>query len=249
MAWVRRKYCIGDIFLRGEILYGNATAYPAKQALRRSREALCKASVKNQGVKHLFTPRRMIRDTRRGFTMIELMVAIAIAAILLAVGVPSFQSFIASSRLSTANNELVGAMALARSEAIRRGARVTVCKSADSATCTNTGGWQQGWIVFVDTTRSGATAEVNTGETIVARYEAIAGSLTLVGDTNVVNYISFAADGTARLMSGAAQAGRIRVCNSASVMANSRRARDITVTSAGRIATTTPASVSSTCPL
>lgn len=225
------------------------TAYPAKRALRRLNGALNWASVKNSDVKHFFTPRRLICASQHGFTLIELMVAIAILAILLAIGVPSFQSFIASSRLTTANNDFVGAMTLARSEAIRRGTRVTVCKSADSATCTNTGGWQQGWIVFVDTTRSGATAEVNTGETIVSRYEAITGSLTLVGDANVFSYISFAADGTTRLMSGAAQAGRIRVCNSASVMEDSRRARDITVTSAGRIATTVPASVSATCPL
>ncbi|WP_156775423.1 GspH/FimT family pseudopilin [Hydrogenophaga sp. RAC07] len=200
-------------------------------------------------MKHFFTHRQLIRAVQHGFTLIELMVAIAILAILLAVGVPSFQSFIASSRLTTANNDFVGAMTLARSEAIRRGNRVTVCKSADLNTCTTAGGWQQGWIVFVDTTRSGAAAEVNTGETIVSRYEAIQGSLTLVGDTNVASYISFAADGTARLMSGAAQAGRIRVCNSASVMEDSRRARDITVTSAGRIATSVPTSVSATCPL
>lgn len=200
-------------------------------------------------MKHLFTPNRVGIVTQRGFTLIELMVAVAILAILLAVGVPSFQSFIASSRLTTANNDLVGAITLARSEAIRRGSRVTVCKSANSTACTDDGGWQQGWIVFIDTTRAGVNAEVNTGETIVSRYEALTGSLTLVGDAGLANYISFAADGTVRQMSGAAQSGRIRVCNSSQLMDNSRRARDITITSAGRIATAVPASVSATCPL
>lgn len=201
------------------------------------------------GVKYLITSPLSRVARLKGFTLIELMVAVAILAILLAVGVPSFQSFIASSRLTTANNDFVSAMALARSEAIRRGSRVTVCKSADGSTCTDAGGWHQGWLVFADTTRAGASAEVNTGESIVSRYEAVSGSLTLIGDAGVGSYISFAADGTVRQMTGAAQSGRIRVCNSASVLDDTRRARDITISSAGRIATTVPSSVSSTCPL
>jgi len=81
----------------------------------------------------------------RGFTLIELLVTLSIAAIMLTIAVPSFQSFLLQSRLSGHVNDLVLELASARSEAVKRGADVTVCASSDSATCTGT--WQQGWIV------------------------------------------------------------------------------------------------------
>ena len=85
------------------------------------------APAHNSGVKHSFTywPGRL-RGPQAGFTLIELMVGVAIMGILLMVGVPSFQSAVASSRLTTSTNDVVSALALARTEAIRRGARVTV---------------------------------------------------------------------------------------------------------------------------
>jgi len=63
----------------------------------------------------------------RGFSLVELMVTIAVLAILLAIGIPSFASLIASNRLTSATNELVAALQTARTEAIRRNVRVTVC--------------------------------------------------------------------------------------------------------------------------
>ena len=91
-----------------------------------------------------------------GFTLVELMVTLVIAAILLTAGVPSFTTLIKNNRLTTSTNELVGALTLARSEAVKRGLRVTVCKSADQASCDTSGtGWQQGWIVFTDENNSG----------------------------------------------------------------------------------------------
>jgi type IV fimbrial biogenesis protein FimT len=86
-----------------------------------------------------------------GFTLIELMVAITIIAILLAMAVPSFSDAGLSSQLRSVANELVGATQLARSEAIKRNATVTLCVSANGTTCT-TGNWQQGWIVMSGTT-------------------------------------------------------------------------------------------------
>jgi len=81
----------------------------------------------------------------RGFTMIELLVTLSIAAIMVTLAVPSFQSFLQQSRLTGHTNDLVLELASARSEAVKRGANVTVCASSDLATCTGT--WQQGWIV------------------------------------------------------------------------------------------------------
>lgn len=183
-------------------------------------------------------------------TLIELMVGIAVMGVLLAVGVPSFQSFIAASRITSTNNDFVSAMALARSEAIRRGTRITVCKSTNGTACVTTGDWAQGWIVFVDTTRAPPNAAVdNAGETIVSRSPAAPGGLTIAGDAALANFISFSPDGTVRDMSGASQQGRLRVCSTSSAMGDDRRARDITLASTGRLTTTTPASVAATCPL
>ncbi|HEY9146629.1 MAG TPA: GspH/FimT family pseudopilin [Thiobacillus sp.] len=84
-------------------------------------------------------------DTTRGFTLIELLVTLAVAVILLTVAVPNYQMFVMNSRMASQANELVGALSLARSEAVKRGAQVSVCASSDGSSCT--GGWQQGWIV------------------------------------------------------------------------------------------------------
>ncbi len=89
------------------------------------------------------TMSRYCRPTsrNRGFTLVELMVTVAVLAIVLGLGVPLFQDFVSRNRLVATTNELVSAMALARSEAVKRAARVTVA-SAD---------WTDGWQVFVDT--------------------------------------------------------------------------------------------------
>ncbi|MDE2430234.1 MAG: GspH/FimT family pseudopilin [Burkholderiales bacterium] len=103
---------------------------------------------------------------QRAFTLIELLAVISIIAIVTSIAIPSFQSFIFTNRISTTTSALHGALLLTRSEAIKRGAPVTICRSenADSLnpTCSasnsnavsNTG-WGSGWIIFVDLNRNG----------------------------------------------------------------------------------------------
>lgn len=86
----------------------------------------------------------------RGFTMIELMVTVAIAAILLGVAIPSFNNYIQNTRTKAVAAELSSALNLARSEAVTRSAQVDVCPSNDGAACGAT--WADGWIVVVNAT-------------------------------------------------------------------------------------------------
>lgn len=86
----------------------------------------------------------------RGFSLIELMITIAVLAILLAIGLPSFQGSLRSNRLATSTNELIATMSLARSEAIRNVRGAMVCPSADGEACSAAPDWNEGWIVWRD---------------------------------------------------------------------------------------------------
>lgn len=85
------------------------------------------------------------RGPRSGFTLIELMVVIAVAAILLAIAVPSFTAMGLNSKLRSTANNLVASAYLARSEAIKLNTPVTLCSSGNGTTCG--GDWREGWII------------------------------------------------------------------------------------------------------
>ncbi|MCF6190441.1 MAG: GspH/FimT family pseudopilin [Cocleimonas sp.] len=86
-----------------------------------------------------------------GFTLIELIITISIAAILMSMAVPSYKNMIDSNRLSTGTNEFISALILARSEALKRSQNVRVCTSADSTNCSAAEtDFGKGWVVFVD---------------------------------------------------------------------------------------------------
>ena len=82
--------------------------------------------------------------------MLELLVTLVIVGILVGVGIPSLKSGWQGSQLIAATNELQSALYLAHSEARKSGARVSICESSDGATCSATGDWSNGWIVFHD---------------------------------------------------------------------------------------------------
>lgn len=102
---------------------------------------------------------------KQGFTIIELMVTLSVAAIILSVGVPGFQSIVQDNRLTSELNRLEGDLHLARMESIKRNEFVTICKrNAAGTDCVNSGGWEQGWLVFEDPNRNG---EVDAGEEVI----------------------------------------------------------------------------------
>ena len=87
-----------------------------------------------------------------GFTLIELMIVVAIVAVLLLVVAPDFGRFVADSRVTTTKDKLMAAISLARTEAIKRGEPVVVCRANVAGNdCANNGtDWSDGWLVFAD---------------------------------------------------------------------------------------------------
>ncbi len=100
-----------------------------------------------------------VRTTQHGFTLLELMVTVAIAALLLTVAVPSFSQMIRGSRTTSHANELLGAMIIGRSEAMKRRQIVSVCARATPATspetCAIGNSWAGGWLVYTDSGTAG----------------------------------------------------------------------------------------------
>jgi len=135
-----------------------------------------------------------------GLTLIELLVVLAIAAIITTTAVPSFQSFIQNNRMSTTVHKFVSSLNLARSEAVKRGERITMCKSSNASTCTNGGDWSQGWIVFVDANDNGQREAAN--EDLIRAQNGLSGSTTISGQDDVENYVSYAGNGFAQLITG-----------------------------------------------
>ena len=88
-----------------------------------------------------------------GCTLVELMVTVAVVAIVSVVAYPNFQSVLRSNRVATASNELVSSLSLARVEALRSPGGAGVCASADGQTCGTD--WNAGWMVWVDTNGNG----------------------------------------------------------------------------------------------
>ena len=164
-----------------------------------------------------------------GVTLIELLVAMSVLSILLAVGVPSFSQFTANTRLNSYANTLFSHLSLARSEAVKRNTRVAICKSLDGSACASSGDWSQGWIVFVDLDNN---ASIGSGEQVITTMSALPTGFSFSGNGNVSDYISYDGQGISKLTTGGFQSGTITLCPAAP--AATGNGRNIILSSSGR---------------
>jgi type IV fimbrial biogenesis protein FimT len=165
------------------------------------------------------------RGTRAaGFTLVELLIGLAVLAVLLSLGIPGFASIIQSNRLSSETNDLITALNLARSEASKRGLRVSVCGLDTAGTnCATTPSWANGWIVFTDDV--GTIGNVDgPGDVVVQRWPSTGGGFTFNSPTTSA-YVGF-------LPTRAESAATLEVYKAGCAGENKRR---IEVASPGRI--------------
>ncbi|MHB0916225.1 MAG: GspH/FimT family pseudopilin [Thiobacillus sp.] len=164
----------------------------------------------------------------RGFTLVELLVVLAVGAILLTIAIPGYAFLVNGSRLAAATNDLVTSLHLARSEAIKRGVRVTVCKTSNAMAatpvCDTTANWQQGWLVFVDVD-GGTKGMIDSTDTLLRVQDSLSAEVTIT-TSNYSSYISYLPSGRSQGPNGLAN-GALRVC-----MAGNRR--DIIINNTGR---------------
>jgi type IV fimbrial biogenesis protein FimT len=130
-----------------------------------------------------------------GFTLVELLVVMAIAGVLISLAIPSYNYVTSANRVSGEINGLLGDMQFARIEAIREGSWVTICASSTGTSCLGTNNWASGWIVFMDPNNN---QTVNAGETIWRVKPAFTGADTATAD-NATAAVTFNREGFAQI--------------------------------------------------
>jgi type IV fimbrial biogenesis protein FimT len=194
---------------------------------------IIKESRKPDGISHKYTMNSSFIK-QRGFTMVELLITVSILGILSAMAYPSFNEIIRNNRRSSYANDLLAAINVARSEAIKRNAQVTIQRLGSTA-----GQWESGWTVFVDSDSSGAFNDNGTAplcemsnniaseDCLLKTYPALLTGFTLRTGTTFQHFIAFSSSG----LSVGAGVDTFRVCDPT---ADNTKSRAIIVSTTGR---------------
>lgn len=200
----------------------------------------------------------MVMKKISGFTLVELLITLVVVAITVGIGAPSLRQFIQNSKINVSTNDLVSALQVARSQAIREGMFGCVCPSSSASdavpSCLGTNNWEEGWIAFLDTTGDcvfGPPADVllkvkdtsdNDGTKFAIRTNA-GGSIT------AVNYVRFNSRGAPEQAAGSSQRGVWSICDDRGVDVLNNFARAVELSSAGSVRSSKDAGLITACPL
>lgn len=171
-----------------------------------------------------------VRSQSAGFSLVELMVTMAVATILLATAVPAFSNLMAQNELAAASNAARGALMVARETAVMRGRPVSLCAGEPVSGCN--GNWSGGqWLVFLDANHSG---NLDTSETVLhhGRVPGVGQAVSIDGNGPLRSALVYMPLGHAERVSGAFGAGRLRLCVEQNITPN---ARELVVSASGRV--------------
>lgn len=176
-------------------------------------------------VSRAFLPTTRAIEGSRGVTLIELLVTLAVAAIVLTIGLPSFQNLIREARATSVTNQLLAFVHHTRSEAVRRGAPVTLCASADGTSCMTTDpDFTQGWVVV-----SGYPGDP--GSEVLRVHQRDSNGIEINANFGQPDALTYVASGETRAANGALLFGNLQICHSG-------EDRRIIISSTGRPRTT-----------
>ena len=189
---------------------------------------------------------RAVPSTQRGFTLYELMLVVGIAGLLIGLGVPGLTQFVRSNQLTSAANDMLAAIHLARAESVKRRLPTEMCFTQDptAATPVCNGNGTQGWVVWVDDANPDASnandnnGVVNTNEPILLRHGALPTVISIVSKpAGNAGYVAFQDTGFVKV-AGDDLAGLV-LCdpnkgNAAQYGANASTARGLLISAVGR---------------
>lgn len=163
----------------------------------------------------------MFSRRTHGFTLIELMVAVAVLAILAALAFPSFQYSLRNNRVAALNNEVIGLVNLARSEAIRSGSGGGVCGSSAGTSCD--GNWAGGMLAFADADGDGEMG----GDDTALRFASVGAQLQVTAPDDPIVF-----DGRGRRRAAADQELVVRPTECTE---GAEQQRSLTINASGQI--------------
>ena len=171
------------------------------------------------------------RKTQGGFTLLELLITVAIVGIVLGLALPNLSSFTGNAELKGSSDRLTNQLRKSRSEAIKRIAQVGFCPSSTSQSATPScgGNFSQGWIAYIDDDQNGA---MDAGEELLLLGEAVPATVSLTIDQSLSSGFVFSISGVGTNSTGVPIRGVITFSHEAS------GTRDVNISAGGRISVT-----------
>lgn len=144
-----------------------------------------------------------------GFTLLEALVVMALLGLMVSLAAPAMSALRQQHQLQAQAEGLLDSLVLARSEALRRQMRVSLCARASDTACHASGDWQLGWLVFAD---ANDNAQLDASDTLIEVHPAVPEAMQLTVTNTVKAYFSYGAEGRSATLNGAFMAATWRFC-------------------------------------